>query len=72
MKRLITAACISSWSLAGVALAQPLPGTTGGDDAPPPIKSVAAPAWTRPELRRRRCQSRPLRLPPRVRRAKVR
>ncbi len=45
MKRLIVVACISSWSLAGVALAQPLSGTTGQDDSPRPVKSVAPSAW---------------------------
>jgi hypothetical protein len=49
MKRLIIVACIASWVFSGVALAQPLPETTGGSDATTPVKSVAAPAWNNPE-----------------------
>jgi hypothetical protein len=49
MKRLIVMACISSWSLAGVALAQPLSGTTGRSDAPSPVKSVAPRPWNNSE-----------------------
>ena len=50
MKRLIMVACIGVacidlGTLAGVALAQPLSGTTGQDDSPRPVKSVAPPAW---------------------------
>ena len=50
MKRLIVVACIgvaciNLGSLAGVALAQPISGTTGRDDARSPVKSVAVPAW---------------------------
>jgi hypothetical protein len=50
MKRLIIVAYIGSWSLAGVALAQPLSGTTGRGDAPSTVKSVATPAWNSTEL----------------------
>jgi hypothetical protein len=49
MKRLIIMACVGLWSLAGVALAQPLSGTTGRADAPPPVKSVAPTAWNTAE-----------------------
>jgi hypothetical protein len=49
MKRLIIAACIGSWTLAGVALAQPLAGTTGPTVAPPTAKSAAPPAWSNAE-----------------------
>jgi hypothetical protein len=46
----IGAACIDLGSLAGVAMAQPLGGTSGRADATPPVKSVAPPAWNNGEL----------------------